>query len=156
MKRKLRYAFLALAVLVLAGVAVLAAGSYGTQEDPLITKSYLDGVVQPRLESQLQSELKDAINEIRGGGNGEFELVTLSDGQSLVCEVGTEILPRLGTLKAVGASAPALIDTSTGSSLSAGAALTANHLYLVSIQGNGVSAGADGAKLLVSGVYTLE
>ena len=155
MSKKTVISLIALAVILLAGIGVYAAGNYGTKDDPLITKSYLDAVVKPELQKQLQTELNDAVNELRGG-SGEFTVVTLYNGQTVSCGVGTEIVPRLGSVKANGASAPALIDTTTGNSISAGTALSANHLYMVSIEGNGITAAADNTKVLISGVYTVQ
>ena len=155
MSKKTVISLIALAVILLAGIGVYAAGNYGTKDDPLITKSYLDAVVKPELQKQLQTELNDAVNELRGG-SGEFTVVTLYNGQTVSCGVGTEIVPRLGSVKANGASAPALIDTTTGISISAGTVLSANHLYMVSIEGNGITAAADNTKVLISGVYTVQ
>ena len=155
MSKKTVISLIALAVILLAGIGVYAAGNYGTKDDPLITKSYLDAVVKPELQKQLQTELNDAVNELRGG-SGEFTVVTLYNGQTVSCGVGTEIMPRLGSVKANGASAPALIDTTTGNSISAGTVLSANHLYMVSIEGNGITAAADNTKVLISGVYTVQ
>lgn len=155
MSKKTVISLIALAVILLAGIGVYAAGNYGTKDDPLITKSYLDAVVKPELQKQLQTELNDAVNELRGG-SGEFTVVTLYNGQTVSCGVGTEIVPRLGSVKANGASAPALIDTTTGNSISAGTVLSANHLYMVSIEGNGITAAADNTKVLISGVYTVQ
>ena len=155
MSKKKVISLIAIAVILLAGIGVYAAGNYGTKDDPLITKSYLDAVVKPELQKQLQTELNDAVNELRGG-SGEFTVVTLYNGQTVSCGVGTEIVPRLGSVKANGASAPALIDTTTGNSISAGTVLSANHLYMVSIEGNGITAAADNTKVLISGVYTVQ
>ena len=155
MSKKTVISLIALAVILLAGIGVYAAGNYGTKDDPLITKSYLDAVVKPELQKQLQTELNAAVNELRGG-SGEFTVVTLYNGQTVSCGVGTEIVPRLGSVKANGASAPALIDTTTGNSISAGTVLSANHLYMVSIEGNGITAAADNTKVLISGVYTVQ
>jgi len=143
-----------IAVAALAGVAVYAVGSYGSEDDPLVAKSYLESVLRPELEKEMQSELNDAISDLRSG-SGEFSVVQLSNGQTVTCEVGCEILPRLGSTQAVGTS-PALVDTTTGNSVSSGTALTANHLYMVSIAGNGITATADGTYVLISGGYTVK
>ena len=144
-----------LAAAILAGVAVYAAGSYGSKEDPLVAKSYLDSVLKPELEKELKNELNEALSEVRSG-SGDFSVLTLRSGQTVTCEVGCEILPRIGSVQAYGASAPAMLDTTSGSSVSSGAALTANHLYMVSIAGNGITATADNTYVLLSGGYTIK
>ncbi len=47
------------------------------------------------------------------------------------------------------------MDTTAGSTVTSGTALSANHLYLVTIEGNGFTATADGTAVLISGGYTL-
>jgi len=124
--RALKILVVVLAVLLAAGVAAYAVSSIGTQDDPLVARSYLDRVL------------------------------TLSAGQTVVCEVGTELLPRLGTVRAAGADYPVLVDSTTGENVSNGAALSANHLYLVTIAGNGFKADGNNTKVLISGTYTVQ
>ena len=140
----------ALAVLVLAGVTAYAVTNYGSESDPLITKSYLDGVVQPKLEAELGRALDAAEQELQSSRPGEFTELSLKAGQSLSCTAGSEFLLRSGSAKALGA----LADTTGGVSVSADAALTASHLYMAAENGCGLTASAD-AVVLVSGSYTL-
>ena len=153
-KKRLIVTCIILALAVIAGVAVYAASNYGSKEDPLVAQSYLESVLRPELEKELKSELDDAVSEMRSG-SGDFTVVKLSNGQTVTGEVGCEILPRLGSVQAVGASAPALVDTTAGASVSSGTTLTANHLYMVSIAGNGITATADNTYVLISGGYTI-
>ena len=154
-KKRLIVTCIILALAVIAGVAVYAASNYGSKEDPLVAQSYLESVLRPELEKELKSELDDAVSEMRSG-SGDFTVVKLSSGQTVTCEVGCEILPRLGSVQAVGASAPALVDTTAGTSVSSGTILTANHLYMVSIAGNGITVTADNTYVLISGGYTIK
>ena len=153
-RKRLTVVIIALAVAVVAAVAVYAASAYGSQEDPLVAKSYLDSVLRPELEKELTAELNSALSEAHSG-SGDFSVVTLHSGQGVTGEVGCQIMPRLGTVQAYGASAPALLDTTAGASVSSGAALTSNHLYMVSIAGNGFAVTSDSATLLISGGYTV-
>lgn len=152
-KKKTLIICLAAAVLVLAGVTVYAATSYGTESDPLITKSYLDEVLLPELEESFQQELDSAL---AGSGGGSFTVLTLSKGQTVTCEVGCEILLRIGTASVVAGDTPGLVDTTTAGTLNNGGALTANHLYMVTIKGHGITATANTVKVLISGSYTVE
>ena len=154
-KKRLIVTCVILVLAVIAGVAVYAASNYGSKEDPLVAQSYLESVLRPELEKELKSELDDAVSEMRSG-SGDFTVVKLSSGQTVTGEVGCEILPRLGSVQAVGTSAPALVDTTAGASVSSGTALTANHLYMVSIAGNGITATADNTYVLISGGYTVK
>ena len=182
MSRKLKV-FIALGVLLgvmlVSGVTIIAVTSMGTQSDPLVTLSYLNSKFKPEIMAELKTEITKAsedtaksINgkidefkaDISGSGVGTgtaptgtaetFKLVSLTNGQTLSCSVGSELLLRLGTATASGV-APALINETTGSVLAVGGVVTANHMYLVTIEGNGIKATAD-VKVLVCGEYTIK
>lgn len=138
---------LALLLLVGIGVGVYAAGSQGSQSDPLITKSYLDKVVLPELEQTLQNALAELPEDPNAG---LFRTVILLEGQSIQCPVGTEVLLYHGSATAQ----LKLSDTTAGATVYDGEALERNHLYLSRDPGAGVLAGGE-VYLLVSGEYTL-
>ncbi|MCC8077520.1 MAG: hypothetical protein LIO60_04100 [Oscillospiraceae bacterium] len=146
-RRRIRIEAFVAAALLLAGVSAYAAGSYGSSSDPLITKSYLDEVVQPQLEA--------AVEEATGAGT--FAVVTLDAGDRVTCAVGTELVLRFGSAAAYAydSADTALVDTTTAAALQHGSVLNVNHLYMVTIAGNGFTAGSGGAKLLISGEYTV-
>lgn len=150
-KTKMRALVILLTVLVLAGATVYAVSNYGSQSDPLITKSYLDQVLQPKLESELKEQLTAAEDRMRGSTPGEFTELSLSSGQSLRLSTGGEVLVCSGSAKALGV----LSDTTAGSSLAEGGSLTANHLYVATEDSSGLSASGS-VTLLVSGSYSLE
>lgn len=157
-KKKLRIWICAvIAVALIAGASVYAATTYGTKDDPLVTKSYLDDTLTPELMAQFKTQLNSALAAQQSGSTAEgtFEVVTLSKGQTLTGKVGCEILLRIGTAAVAASSSPGLVDTTSGGTLDSGGALTANHLYMVSIAGNGVKATAAAVKVLVSGSYTI-
>ena len=156
-KRRMRAIIIGLVLLLAAGVTAYAVTTaYGSREDPLITKSYLDEVVRPELEKTVQAELEMALSEARSG-SGEFTLLTLSAGQTVTCAVGTELLPRFGTAKAYAYDSAdvALVDTTNASTVMSGTTLSANHLYMVTILGNGFTAAADNTKVLIAGEYSV-
>ena len=96
-----------LAVLLLAGVTAYAATNYGSKDDPLITKSYLDEVVKPALESDFQTKLDAAAADMLRSAPGEFSRVELGSGRTLRCAAGCQILPVSGSLSTTGAMARA-------------------------------------------------
>jgi len=163
------------AIALISGVSMLAYASQGTQTDPLITLSYLTEKFMPQAMnevkaaeqemtqkfdsrvSELESQLKDSQESAGSpapGSADSFSVVTLSNGQTLTCSVGAEIMLRVGTATGVG-TAPALVNYTSGATLSSGTALTTNHMYLVTINGNGVRATASTVRVLVRGNYTL-
>jgi hypothetical protein len=163
------------AVAFVSGVSILAATTFGTTNDPLVTLSYLNqklkpqimaevsadvsaaqASLQPSLDAEVDSFTKDIDAKLGSAGSeaAGFTLVTLSKNQTVSCAVGTELLLRVGTATATG-SAPALVDSTTGATLSSGGALAANHMYMVTIQGNGFKATASTVKVLIRGTYTI-
>ncbi len=140
-----------------AGIGAYAATSYGTQSDPLITLSYLDGTLKPAMVSSFDSQLQKAMEQLENqfesdlsSATGAFKAVSLAKGQTLKCGEGTEILHRGGAAVSVGT----LTDMSTGGALSAGGAMTANHLYICVGAGSGVTAGA-ACTMMVRGGYSV-
>ena len=125
---------LLLAVAVLAGgLGAYAAGTAGTQGDPLISMSYLDDVLAPSIRSAYTSriesearELEESVQNSLADAAGAFEAVSLAEGEGTPCPAGTQLLFRSGTA----AATAALTDLTTGETLAAGSALEANHLYL--------------------------
>jgi len=176
MKNKIIIGIVVMAAVVLvSGASILAFANPASQTDPLITRSYLTDVFKP----QVAADLKNAENEMtqrfntriaelesqlqaNSGSSGSagtnsadsFRVVTLSRGQSLTCSVGAEIMLRIGAADGVG-SAPALVNYTSGTTLSAGTALTANNMYLVTIEGNGIKATGDSVRVLVRGSYKI-
>ena len=151
MKEKtMKWIIAVLAVLLLAGVAAYAATTYGSKDDPLITKSYLDEVVKPQLAGELEAKLDEAAAGVLRTTPGEFAKVELQGGQTLRCAAGCQLLPVSGSVSAAGA----LSDTTAGEAVADGAALSANHLYMATDDGGVTAAGA--ATVLVSGTYRVD
>lgn len=152
MNRKIRIILCAvLAAAVVTGISVAAATTYGTQNDPLITKSYLDDTLTPQLMKQFEA-LLDASGSTE---NGAFAVLTLTNGQTVKCGAGCEILLRVGTAAVEAGDTPGLVDTTDGTVLENGGVLTQNHLYMATIEGHGIRATAATVKVLVSGSYTI-
>ena len=155
--RALRTALLVLLVLALIGGGVYAAVRYGSQDDPLVTMSYLTDVAERELTDQLDARINAAVAnaqaEVQSSAQaaaGVYHAVDLTAGKTIRCDAGTELLLLSGNATASGAFA----DATSGEALASGGSLTANHLYLAAE--NGASVRADGAvSLMVRGVYSV-
>ena len=150
-KKSLITIALVAALAMVAAVTVYAVANYGSREDPLVTSSYLQDVVQPRMEDAYRSTLNGAIGEMEeqfadqvAAAGGTYVLVTLENGQTLTGRAGTEVLMRSG----------AAIDLATGETAAVGTKLTENHLYLLQTDGAGVRASAD-TTVMVRGGYSI-
>ncbi len=175
-----RFTGLLLVSCLLLTLTAFASGGAGTSSDPLVTLSYLNEKFLPQVLSEVdkkaearEKELSDKLSaqvkadaaefERRYGsaassGAGtalSFEVVTLDKGRTLACDTGCEVMLRVGSASCTASTNPGLVDETGGTTVANGGALQKNHLYMATISGNGVKAGADGTKLLVRGGYTL-
>lgn len=149
-------------ILILAvgvGVGAYAASAFGTQSDPLISKSYLDDVLTPQLQADFESQIDEStqqleqeINGVESSISGNFSTVTLTAGQVLEGSVGCEIVLRLGSAAAYGTTG--LTDLTSGAVVSNGSSVTANHLCVVSAANEGVKASGS-VTLLVRGTFSI-
>jgi hypothetical protein len=150
-----------LTLAVVLNVTFSAAAEAGSSGDPLVTLSYLNNTyltsVMAKVDAKIASR-NTALGISGGTASGSastFEVVTLNKGQTLTGGIGCELMLRVGTATCTAASAPGLIDETTGSTLAAGKALTQNHLYMATIENRGAKATAATTKLLVRGSYTI-
>ena len=150
--KKWQIVILVIAVAVLAaGIGAYAATNYGTQSDPLVAMSYLEDVLGPKMETELDKQINEAANSLKsqyGAASSAFSVVTLSSGQTLKGGDGCELVLRSGSAAATGT----LVDVTSGTELASGGSLTANHLYVGS--GSGVTASGN-TTLLVRGSSTV-
>ena len=157
-----------LVVLLLSGLlslTVTAAVGVGTDDDPLVTLSYLKETfmddIMKKVDEKIAGRNKQIAQQLGGQvSSGEnvastFTVVTLSNGQVLTGDIGCEVLLRVGTAVCVSPSSPGLIDQSSASVLNNNGALVQNHLYMMTIEGRGVKATAGTTKLMVRGGYTI-
>ena len=145
--------------------AAYAAGA-GSANDPLVTLSYLNNTFSQKVQTMVndtvdarKAEMEQALAKVLGqGGNGSgnvFTMVTLSKVQTLVGDVGCEVMLRIGTAVCGTSDSVGLIDTTSGSNLGSGGALAANHLYMVTISTRSVTATSNTVKVLARGPYTV-
>ena len=148
--KKWQIAVLVIAVAVLAaGIGAYAATNYGTQSDPLVAMSYLDEVLGPKMEQQLDAQIAQAAEQYKsqyGAQASGFAVVQMPAGGTLSAGDGCEIVLRSGACTAAGT----LVDVTGGTELAQGGALAANHLYV----GPGVTA-SQNSTLLVRGAYSV-
>lgn len=146
----------------LAMTGVSLAVEPGSASDPLVTLSYLNETFLGQIMTQVDQKIAARNSQLlqQPGGTGstssaEFTVVTLSSGQTLTGDIGCEVMLRIGSASCVSPSNPGLIDETTAAALNNGGALAVNHLYMMTIEGRGVKAGAATTKLLVRGSYTI-
>lgn len=169
--KKWKLAAAALCVCFLFTAAYAANAAPGGQTDPLVTLSYLNGTYTRQVKDLVdqtvtarKAEMEQSLKSILAGQGGAstpsagsvFTVVTLSQGQSLVGDVGCEVMLRVGTAACGAADSVGLIDTTSGGVLGPGAALSQNHLYMVTISPRLVTATSATVKVLARGPYTIQ
>lgn len=161
----------------LLGVA-LATGQQGTQNDPLVSLSYLNQKATPAILAQVDTkiseqsqtltaqlndliksytkQMEDKLASAPGGDvqSAAFTVVDVAAGQRLTAGVGCELMLRVGSAVCFTDTPPGFIDMTTGGTLENGQALVKNHLYMATIAGRGFTA-QDAVKVLVRGEYTV-
>jgi hypothetical protein len=155
-----------------AGTSAVLAG-YGSQEDPLITLSYLTDVYTDKimgnfdellkaradlLEETLDSKVEgfeEKLNLYGSQSSYKFEVVSLKSGQSLTGTEGSEFLIREGAAVCVAAAAPGLADITDGSEINNGGSLLINHMYMITADGRGLMASSN-VKVIIRGEHTVK
>lgn len=167
MKTKFKIIGVVAAVALVVTGAYAATGAAGSSSDPLVTLSYLTQVFTPDMEEDMEAMVSEKADELTEqfdqaiaqagtGSSSVFSVVTLSSGQTLVGDVGCEVMLRIGSATCGSNGSTGLIDVTDGSTLSDGEDLVTNHLYMVTISTRSVTATAGTTKLLVRGPYTIQ
>lgn len=139
-----------LAFTLIAGGAALASGNQGSQQNPLVTLSYLNEVVVPEILKQVDEKLNAKTKEL-DSSQAAFVPVELPAGKSVTLSAGSQLLVRSGKL----ASANALVDMTDGTTWNSdGSGMKVNHLYISTGAGQIVTAVTEAA-VMVQGEYTL-
>lgn len=163
MKKSRRLSWLLAIIAVFAALSITAfAVEPGSSSDPLVTLSYLEDVffdkIMDEVDERIAARNKDIAKEVTGtsGTADAFAVVTLTDGQVLIGDIGCEVMLRVGSAVCTSPSAPGLIDETSATTLNNGGALQQNHMYMMTIENRGVKATSATVKVLVRGGYTIQ
>lgn len=122
----------------------------GSQEDPIVTKSYVDAAVDDHVLAieQLQllcNSLEDEMEKMKGqlseDKSNAFQIVTVEAGYRLYAGNGTELVLRAGNAVALAGKSGGLADTTSGKDLAGNTKIAPNHLLIAaSNDGRGAKA----------------
>lgn len=134
-------------------VAALAAGTQGSQSDPLVTLSYLNEKVLPDLLKQVDKKVEEGTGELREqlkeNGQAVFQAGEAAKGQTVTLTAGTQFLLRSG----MASCADGLIDLTTGEAV--WGELSLNHLYIATGNTQKVTV-AEKAGFMALGTYEVK
>jgi len=120
----------------------------------VVDESFINAVAD-RVFSRIKESGGSGDSVSGGDSTSLFSVVRISSGQTVIGEVGTEILWRFGTAKCTSPGTPGLIDVSTGTDLPNGGSLQANHLYVVTVENRGFTTSSD-CVILIKGPYKVQ
>ena len=123
------------AVICVLVAAVVYAAQPGTQEDPLVTKSYFENI--------MAQETK-------------FKVVEVPAGKKVIGAAGTEMILRMGTCSVIGTQKGGVSDVTMGYDLADGINVQGNHLLIVPLDdGRGVKTSTT-CLIMIKGGYTIQ
>ena len=148
---------------VVLALCVIIAGSFavfsepGGTDDPVVTKSYIVDKVIPEIKAYIDQQLGIATGDGTVTSRpSTFVVVNLEEGQSVICEAGTELILRMGTGQIIATQKGGLADTTSGYDLANGTAAPSNHLLIVPVaDGRGFLATSD-VIVMIKGGYTVQ
>ena len=120
----------------------------GSNEDPLVTLSYINDVLMPQVKSYVDSKTT-------ASGDG-FKIVNLKSGQTVIASASTEMILRMGSAQIVATQKGGVADVTQGIDLQNGAVMPSNHLLIVPLDdGRGAQMLSDGI-IMIKGNYTVK
>ena len=157
MKRKIFYLSTLIFLLIFAVItANIVLAEPGGDDDPIVSLSYINETVIPELKAYVDSKVSSA-----GGGTGgtssapTFQVVEVSQGQTLTAEAGTELILRMGSATIIATEKGGIADTTDGVDLPNYSQMPSNHLLIVPVaDGRGLVAQTD-ILVMVKGGYKI-
>ncbi len=165
---------------VLINIVYAVGSTPGSEDDPIITVSYLEKKIQElmtgiqnldkSLETAFNQKMEQAasnitvldqkVEELRktagGGGGSTFKIVTVPTGKKMICGESTEVILRSGQAKAVSQNSSGLSDVTMGKDIQSGQDIDKDHLLIVPrADGRGVLA-VKQSIFMVKGSYEIE
>ena len=187
MKKYLMYIRRVVVFLVMIAMGVMSvqfvygrAPEPGSEQDPIITRSYLEDVVAPQIYNYLHENIEGLtkrIDELMNrtqaveesiealkqnpqapsqGESERFTVVQVEAGQKLIGGEGTELILRMGRATIIATEMGGLADTTHGQDLQNGTAMPPNHMLIIPrADGRGFEA-HETVLVMVKGPYVIE
>ena len=131
----------------------------GRQSDPLISVSYIEDVLMPRISTYINQRLAGfdgGANVPSPGFNPHFEVVEVRAGQRLMGYAGTEFILRSGAATIIASELGGISDTTSGIDLPHTMQAPHNHLLIIPrSDGRGLNITID-ALVMVRGRYRVQ
>ncbi|MCT4619252.1 MAG: hypothetical protein N4A62_07665 [Marinisporobacter sp.] len=143
-------------------VAIAMGMEPGSEEDPIVTKGYIELRV-----NQLKYYIDERIKEVAGNNNTSstqvsaqvpvFEILEVQKGQRVIGGASTEMIIRSGKVSAIASASGGIADLISGQDLKNGEIVPLNHLLLLPRgDGRGVEVLMDQTYILIKGSYEIQ
>ncbi len=124
------------------------AANPGSEDDPLVSMSYINDVLMPQVKSYVDTKATET------SGNA-YEVVNLKKGQKVIGGQSTEFILRMGSANIVATEKGGLADVTDGVDLKNGTPMPANHLLIVPFDDwRGITMQTDGI-VMIKGKYSI-
>ncbi|MGI1689976.1 hypothetical protein [Thermoanaerobacter uzonensis] len=144
------YALILAFVVILVALSVVYADQNpepGSQQDPLVSKSYVDSQY-----NQVKSYVDDKLKEVKT--EASYEVIELNSGEVLTMEGGTQAIVRIANSAVIVTKTDGVADLTAGTNLKNNDIIPANHLLLFPrSDGRGIKA-TKHTYIVVMGKYT--
>ncbi|WP_409343762.1 hypothetical protein [Paenibacillus sp. MBLB4367] len=133
----------------------------GTSNDPLVTKSYVDELVQKKVAEEV-AKMKDGTPATPTPAPNASESVTvveLKANQTLLAAAGAEFIVRTGKTLIVSSDENGVPDVTTGKDIAPNGIIETNHLLIFPREGRGIKPdpkNKDAIFVMVKGNYILQ
>ena len=146
-----------------AGIVAFGAGfEPGSEDDPVVTKSYVDNQIEDwgiNIEtkiSDIYSKISSTDNSPESASAQDLQIVEVEAGESAVFGSGTQVILRGGTGSIIDSPQGGIVDLTQGVDLRSGYDVPANHLLMVPRDdGRGIMA-VTKCILMVTGEYEIK
>lgn len=155
-KTKLTVIIAVILAAVLSFSVFVAAATYDSTNDPLISLSYLTKYVNEALEPIRKSI--EALGGTSSSASNTFEAIFVEYGKEVQCTAATEVILRSGTAVIVAFGSDGVSDLTDGKDLKNGTNVPKNHDLLIprGNDGRGIKITSEnGAYVMVGGAYTI-
>ncbi len=142
---------------VIAASTFMAIASPGSEDDPLITLSYINEKVIPSLKEYIDSKISDAPQkgETVNSASLGYTLVNVKANHKIIGAEGTEFVLRMGSGTIVATENGGVADLTAGEDLANGTPIPSNHnLLSPKNDSRGLKMTTDGI-VLIKGTYTV-
>ena len=144
-------------VIIVACTLIYVLAAPGTNEDPLVSLSYITDTLIHDMHKYVDEKIADINTESNSSGAASetFNVVDVKAGQVVKAGKGCEMILRMGSGTIIASQSGGLSDVTAGYDLGDGVNMPANHLLICPLEdGRGIKVTKDG-KIMIKGAYTL-